>query len=285
MNKIVFFGSGWYTIPVLKKLIPHRLDLVITTEKNPDSLFLKFCKENNLKTLSVSSASDLINHQPLIINHSVAILASFGALIPTSIIDHLPSGILNIHPSLLPKYKGPSPIQYQLLNGETVVGVTIIKLDDQVDHGPILSQKPYNLAGNETSEDLLSILFEIGADLVVEQIQKLEKGEELSGTPQDHTEESWSHKLEKNSGFIDISSQEFKISNLKFKINDMIRAFHPWPGVWLKWQMANDKWKIVKLLPENKIQVEGKNSMSYKDFINGFGEEGKELLRKLNLHG
>ena len=277
-QKIVFFGSGWYTVPVVEKLLPHGLDLVVTTEKNPDSEFLKFCKDNAIKFISCQTAKDIISHKSLIINHSLAVLASFGAIIPNSIISEFANGIINIHPSLLPKYKGPSPIQYQLLNGETTVGVTLIKLDDYVDHGPILSQKPYSLQGYETAQDLLSILFEIGADMVTGQIEKLEKGETLTETPQDHSRETWSYKIEKKDGFIDLSKFQTPDSQLQ----NMVRAFHPWPSVWFKANLKGQE-KIVKLLPERKIQVEGKSPMNYKDFINGFGDEGKEILEKLNL--
>lgn len=284
-NKIVFFGSGWYTLPIIEKLIPHGLDLVITTEKDPNSPFIKFCREKNIKTVVASKASEIINHQSSIINHSIAVLASYGALIPNEIIATFPEGIINIHPSLLPKYKGPSPIQYQLLNGEETVGVTLIKLDDQVDHGPILAQKPYILQGDETSEDLLSILFEIGADLVTDQIKKLENGEKLTETPQNHSRESWSYRITKEDGHIDI----YKLNAKRYELNAMVRAYYPWPGVWFrynsKFKVQNSKLegKIIKLLPDNHIQIEGKNSMNYKDFVNGFGEAGKELLIELKL--
>ncbi len=278
MNQnIVFFGSGWYTIPVIKKLMPLGLNLVVTTEKNPDSLFLKFCTENRLKTISVGNSQELTNHQSILDSHQVAVLASFGAIIPQDIIDGLPNGIINIHPSLLPKYKGPSPIQYALLNGDTITGVTIIKLDNKVDHGPILSQKPYNLTGNETSEDLLSILFEIGSELIEDVVLKIMSHEELSETQQDHSQESWSHKIKKEDGKIDLEN----IPN-KERLDCMIRAYYPWPGAWLVAKMK-DKEIRIKLLPEGRIQPEGKNAMSYKDFMNGFGSEGKELLEKLNV--
>lgn len=281
-KKIIFFGSGWYVIPVVKKLIPHGMDLVITTEKDPDTELLKFCNQNNLKVITALNSSDLVKNQSSIANHSVAVLASFGVFISEEITKIFPNGIINIHPSLLPKWKGPSPIQYSLLHGDSQTGVTLIKLDDQIDHGPILSQKPYELTGHETSKDLLSVLFEIGATMVEEIITKLDKGEELNPVPQDHNQESWSYKISKQDGLIDISSPEFKISNLKFKINNMIRAFYPWPGVWFNTRIKN-KQSRIKLLPEGKIQVEGKNPMTYKDFINGFGLEGKELLEKLNI--
>ena len=280
-QKIVFFGTGDYVIPVIERLIPHGLDLVITTEKNPDSPLLRFCSQKNIRSISASKSSELIIHTSLFMNYQIAILASYGAFIPNEIIDIFPNGIINIHPSLLPKYKGPSPVQYALLNGETITGVTLIKLDDQIDHGPILSQKPYNLTGNETSEDLLSILFEVGAEMVEEQIEKLENGEELSETPQDHSKESWSYKIEKKDGMIDLSS-DLKTENWKLKIERMIRAYYPWPGVWFVTRIKGQELRI-KLLPENRIQVEGKNTMTYYDFVNGFGLEGKNLIKKISL--
>jgi methionyl-tRNA formyltransferase len=285
-QKIVFFGGGEYTIPVVEKLLNHGLDLVITTEKNPDSKLLRYCKEQNIQTLTAQTSSDLTNNQSLITNHNVAVLASYGAFVPEKIINMFQNGIINIHPSLLPKYKGPSPIQYALLNGETVTGVTLIKLDNEIDHGSILAQRPYELSGNETSEDLLSILFEIGGDMVEELIIKLEKIEVLNETPQDHTKETWSYKIEKKDGMIDLNdipTDPLEIKNFKLKIARKVRAFYPWPGVWFVSRIKNQESRI-KLLPENKIQVEGKNPMNYKDFINGFGEEGKEILDRLSLY-
>ncbi len=278
-QKIIFFGSGEYTIPVVEKLLKHGLSLIVTTEKEGQSKLIEFSKSNNISFLTASNASDLINHQSLIINHNVGVLASYGAFVPNEVINMFPDGIINIHPSLLPKYKGPSPIQYALLNGESVTGVTLIKLDNEIDHGPILAQKPYNLQGNETSEDLLSILFEIGADMVEEEVLKLENGEKLTETPQNHNQETWSYKITKQDGFIDI----YKLKATSYKLQTMIRAFYPWPGIWFTAELKGQT-KIVKLLPEDKIQVEGKNPMSYKDFINGFGDEGKELLVKLGYY-
>lgn len=301
-QNIVFFGSGDFVIPVVKKLLDHGLDLVVTNDKNPNSNLLKFCEEKKISFLIASHASDLINHKSKILNHSVAILASFGVFIPDVVITSFPNGIINIHPSLLPKYKGPSPVQYAILNGEEVTGVTLIKLDSEIDHGPIISQKPYNLAGNETTQELLNILFEIGAEMMEEIIIKLEKGETLSETPQNHSNESWSYKISKEDGHIDI----YKLNAKRYTLNAMLRAYYPWPTVWFRvpqnppvitdsdpgsstdviaseTKQSRLSGKIIKLLPEGKIQVEGKNPMSYKDFVNGFGEEGQELLEKLNL--
>lgn len=275
-QNIVFFGSGSYTIPVVKKLIKHGLSLVVTTEKS--GKLIDFCKENGIKLLTVSNQSPLTSHFSLLTSHSLGVLASFGAIVPDKIITSFKYGIINIHPSLLPRWKGPSPIQYTLLNNDTQTGVTLIKLDNEVDHGPILSQTVYKLNGDETTKELLGKLFSIGADMVEAIVVKLEQGRTLQETPQDHSKESWSYKITKEDGHIDTN----KLNSKPYSLNAMIRAFYPWPSVWLRANL-NAKTKIVKLLPNEKIQVEGKNPMNYKDFINGYGEEGKELLAKLNL--
>lgn len=276
-QNIVFFGSGSYTIPVIEKLIPHGLNLVITTEEVGS--ITSFCKKNDIKVISANSAKDLISHKSLIVNHTLGVLASFGVLIPDEVITLFPNGIVNIHPSLLPKWKGPSPIQYTLLNKDKVTGVTVIKMDNEFDHGPILSQKEYKLKGDETTQLLLHRLFSMGAEMVEELVGKLKQGAALSETPQNHSKETWSEELIRDSGHIDLS----KLNTQSYTLDAMIRAYYPWPGVWFNWKMENGKTKIVKLLPNKKIQVEGKTPMSYKDFINGYGKEGKLVLTKLNL--
>lgn len=250
--------------------------LVVTNEKNGD--VVEYCRNQNIPFVSSSLKDDQTLNQLKNLQPTIAILASYGALIPESIINIFPNGIINIHPSLLPKWKGPSPIPFSLLNGDDVTGVTLIRLDDEIDHGPILLQKPYSLKGNETAEDLLSILFEIGADMVKEIVIKLENAEQLPETPQDHTHESWSYKIEKKDGMIDINNPPEKD-----KLNNMIRAYFPWPGVWLTTQLNNQK-RIIKLLPDGKVHVEGKKPVNYGDFINGYNDEGKEILNKLKIN-
>lgn len=266
-QNIIFFGSGSYTIPVVKKLLDHNLKAVATSDKSGP--LVAFCKQNNIEIIS-----DLNNYN--FENTTLGVLASYGKIIPDNIIKRFKNGIINIHPSNLPKYKGPSPIQYTILNGEKTTGVTVIKLDDQIDHGPILDQKNYDLKGSETTKDLLDELFSIGAEMVEKIVVKLENGESLSETPQDHSKESWSQKIEKKDG-------EINPDNLPSNLGNMIRAFYPWPGVWFRTNLKGQE-KMVKLFPDEKIQVEGKNVMSYKDFINGYGNEGKLLLQKLELN-
>ena len=280
---IIFFGSGDYTIPIVEKLINHNLKLVVSIEK--ESKLEKFCESKGIDFITDNLKDENTKKRIQNLNPSIAILASYGAYIPKNVINTFKNGIINIHPSLLPKWKGPSPIQYTLLNSDTQTGVTLIKLDNEIDHGPILSQEKFDLKGTETTKELLDILFSQGAEMIKKIIVKLENGEALNETPQDHSKESWSYKIEKKDGEINLNSiptSELEIKNFKLEIARKVRAFYPWPGVWFVTKLKSKPTRI-KLLPNNMIQPENKNAMNYKDFINGYGEEGKDLLEKLKL--
>ncbi len=281
-QKIVFFGSGDYSIPVIEMLTSHGLELVLTTETQGP--LIEFLQKNNIPFLSTKVTGDKkIARQELWkkvedIKPTLGVLASFGAIIPQHIIDLFPHGIWNIHPSLLPKYKGPSPIQATILSGDTKTGVTIITLDDQIDHGPILAQESIQLTGSETTEDLKHTLFSTGGEMIATLIKSIESGKEITKNSQDHTRESWTEKITKEHGKIDLE----KVPSPE-TLDRMIRAYYPWPTVWFYWTQQRGTKKLVKLLPDKRIQVEGKKVMSYKDFINGYQEEGSNLLTQLSL--
>lgn len=280
-QKIVFFGSGDYSIPVIEMLRSHGLELVLTTEtEGPLITYLEAqkilyysTKVTEKKTITKQELWDRVEQlQP-----TLGVLASFGAIIPQRIIDIFPEGIWNIHPSLLPKYKGPSPIQTTVLNGDTETGVTIITLDDQIDHGPILAQERVQLNGFETTEDLKHQLFALGAKMIKQHLTILEKGEQISLTPQVETSDPFTEKVTKEHGRITLEDAPDKQ-----KLDNMVRAYYPWPTVWFTARLYG-KEKLIKLLPEGRIQVEGKRVMTYKEFINGYQEEGKEILKKLGV--
>jgi len=281
---IVFFGSSKYILPILEVLRKNfALSLVLTTE-NPnltlqgDALqnypVVKYCIENKIPYRSVTNLSDQ-NLKSLIINlkSPVAVLADFGLIIPKEILNVFPKGIINIHPSLLPKYRGPTPVQTAILTGDKITGVTIIKLDDKIDHGPLLRQEKEKILDTDTADILYKRLFEKGANLLPKILTEYLNGS-LKLQTQNHKEATFTKALTRQDGFIDLS--KLKIENLKLKIS----AYYPWPGVWTKWKMKNGKWKILKFLPNNKLQVEGKKPVSYKDFLNGYPQL-KQQLRKL----
>ena len=274
--KVVFFGSSKYVLPVIQVLKDNfDLALVITTEKDLTGAIPSFCLKNNIPYLSVSNLSDPnLKSKLLNLKSDLAVLADFGLIIPNKILSLFPKGIINLHPSLLPKYRGPSPVQTAILNGDRKTGISIIKLDEKVDHGPILFQKEENVSEKETAEDIHTKLFKVGSEHLYQAIKQYT--DKLVLTPQDDSKATFTGLLKKDDGFIDFDNPP-----PAERIKRMIRAYFPWPGVFFKTNLSG-KEKIIKLLPNEKIQVEGKKPMSYKDFENGYSE-GKEILNKINL--
>lgn len=277
MKKIVFFGSGFFVIPVIKALQDQGLVLVVTNE--PKGRLVDYLKKHKIPYMYSQLKDSLAIDKIKEINPDLAVLASFGVYIPDTIINLFPLGILNVHPSLLPEFKGPSPVQFTILSGTQRTGVTVIQMDDEFDHGPIVAQESVDLTGNETSPELLESLFEVGAELIKNIAQDVNSGKKIQSIPQDHKRETWSIEIEKKDGKVDLSNPPEKTELLR-----KIRAYHPWPGVHLTITL-NGKSKILKLMPYDTVQVEGKNPMSFKDFANGYGDEGKEILKRLNLYG
>lgn len=221
----------------------------------------------------------------------LGVVAAYGRILTKNELTTPKYGCINVHPSLLPQYRGPTPVQTAILNGDKKTGVTIIKLDEEVDHGPILAQVKEPIFSTDTSESLYKRLFEKGAQLLPKVLGEYIKGTVMS-KEQDHSKATYTKPLSRADGYIDISD-----TIPPEKLDRMIRAYHPWPGVWTKVQIATPNKKQlttnkqlavrsqklevrIKFLPEQKIQVEGKKPMSYKDFINGY-PEAKEILKFL----
>lgn len=275
-QKIVFFGAGPYVTPIIEVLNKKfELSLVITTETNLKSYVLSFCSENSINTENISEFTSHILNKIQSIDAQVAVLASFGLFIPDKVLGMFEKGIINIHPSLLPLYRGPTPVQAAILAGDKTTGVTLIKLDSEIDHGPILVQTEEKIELSDTSETLYRRLFEIGARLIAQVLPKYISGE-LKPAEQDHSKTTLTEHLSRESGFISIDKPPAKVVSER-----MIRAYYPWPGVWFKTKL-NGVIRSIKLLPEHKIKVEGKNVMKLRDFENGY-PEGRRILSELSL--
>lgn len=263
--KIVFFGSSKFVIPIIEVLQKNfNLCLVATTEKLPTDPVVSYCIKTKVCYYVVTDFRNKKILQELKkTNASLGILASFGAILPDEILSIFPLGIINIHPSLLPKYRGPTPVQTAILNGEKITGVTIIKLDDQVDHGPILTQKEVRILPNETSESLYKRLFSLAASSMVQIIELYINGE-ISLREQNHRKATFTKSLAREDGFIDLKNPLTPQT-----LERMIRAYYPWPGVWTELRIKNKELRI-KFLPGKKIQVEGKKPVSVDTFKKGY---------------
>lgn len=206
-------------------------------------------------------------------NSDLIVVASYGKILSKEIIESPKYGAINIHPSDLPKYRGPSPIQMQIIDGVKKSAVAFIKMDEEVDHGSVLKKIPFEILDDDTFQSLVDRVFILASENIVSVIEGY-INKQIDPVPQDHTQATFTRILKKEDGFINLNhvlSSEI--------LEKMIRAYFPWPGVWTKLKINSGE-KIIKLLPNKMIQVEGKNPMSYTDFINGYGE-GRQILNQL----
>ena len=167
------------------------------------------------------------------INPELIIVAAYGKMLPKEILEIPKYGCLNIHPSLLPKYRGPSPVISTLADGVQETGVSVILMNEEMDAGPILAQKNVTILKNENSEKLTSRLFQIGAYELSKILDQWVKNE-LIPIPQNETDATFTKLITKSDGEINWKFPAYKISLL-------IRAYHPWPGTYTTWKGLNLK--------------------------------------------
>lgn len=249
INQLVFFGSSPFSVPVLEKIIAsNRFQniSVITTSDKPTGRGLKLTP-NPVKLLAQKHNLPVTeSHTNIQTNqNTIGLVAAYGKIIPQSVLDMFNGQIFNIHPSLLPKYRGASPLQQQILDAVVDTGVTIIQIDDQMDHGPILAQQPDKILETDTWISLGERLFSTGTDIFINLRDELGIRHE-----QEHDKATYTKKLTRQDGFV--SWEEF---NQPEKLNNKFRAFYSWPGVWT----TNPAGKRVKLISINplKTQEEG----------------------------
>ncbi len=197
----------------------------------------------------------------------LGVIAAYGKILTQDELEIPKYGCINVHPSLLPKYRGPSPIQAAILNGDKVSGITIIKMDTDVDHGPIIYQEQLELSSIDNFDILSKKMFLMAANILPKVITDFVEGEKspldsssIKPTTQDHAQATYCEHLTRQSGYFDIANPPSPET-----LDRMIRAYHPWPGAWTKWNG-----KIVKFLPGGLLQMEGKKAISFKDFLNGY---------------
>ncbi len=193
------------------------------------------------------------------------VVEDYGLILPKRLLALPTVAPINVHHSLLPKYRGPTPAPTAIYNGESVSGVSIIHMDAKVDAGAIYAQHSYTLAPDETTESLLTVLNTIGGQLAVNIIEQLVAGT-ARPISQNEDEATFTKMLQKSDGYFDSENPPSPV-----QLGRMIRAYYPWPGVWTHLHQGfGGQAKIVKFLPQHMIQMEGKKPVSYKEFYNGY---------------
>lgn len=269
--RLVFFGTQEFSAIVLKSIIGQAVVgeyEVLAVVTQPDSSTESRSTPDKIHVKSLAEKFSIPIYQPLKLsgistikylrdlNPDIFIVASYGQILPKSILDIPKRGSLNVHASLLPKYRGASPIQQAVLNKEKYTGITIMLMNEKMDEGDILGQVKVKVGSKETSRDLELRLAKIGAEFL-HQIVHLWVNKKLKSRRQLDTKATYTKKLTKDSGYIDWE-------NPPQKLESMIRAYYPWPGVW-----TNYNGKILKLLPKGKVQLEGKQPVKLSDFVQG----------------
>lgn len=173
----------------------------------------------------------------------VIVVAAYGKLLPKGVLSTPDHGCLNIHPSMLPKYRGPSPVATAILNGETATGVTLMLLDEGMDTGPIIAQRGFPLSGSETAEDLTPTLFQLGGELLLENLEPWIAGQ-VPAINQDAARAILTSKLQRSDGEADWCLSAVELERRR-------RAFTPWPGLFTHWEG-----KILKLLDVAPLTLE-----------------------------
>ena len=304
--RVLFMGTSEFAIPALTTLIAQNLEIIgVITQPDRPSGRGKKLKPTPVKEISVKH--DLHLYQPerlrkkesveylKQLNPDVIVVAAFGQLLPQIVLDIPPCGVINIHPSLLPKYRGAAPIQWTLINGEEETGVTLMLLDAGEDTGDIICMERIPIQLEDTAVTLHQKLADIGARLLLEVLSNLQPGQPPSASPQNHAEATHAPRLTKDIGCINWSESSTIIHNL-------IRGTSGWPGAYTFFR-ENTLIKIMQTIPccskENKlnensgtirinteqdlfvstangeiqllqVQPATKKVMSAKDFVNGY---------------
>jgi methionyl-tRNA formyltransferase len=299
--KVVFMGTPDFAVPVLNYLIKSTKLLAVVTQpdkkagrkqKIAQSPIKQLALANKIKVLQPAKVRDNAEFIQQIkqLQPDLIVVVAYGFILPKEILDIPKYGIINIHASLLPKYRGASPIQSAILNGDQETGVTLMLIDEQMDHGPFLGQKSLSI-DNDSYKTLHDKLAKLGTELLVEILPKYIAGQ-IKPVVQDDSLATYCYILTKADGKIDWTKSAQEIER-------QVRAFTPWPGTWTTWQGKNLKilaaslsldnvkaevGEVIKvddglavqcgqgLLQITELQIEGKKVMNAKEFLNGYSQ-------------
>lgn len=304
-KRVVFMGTPDFSVPVLEKLIENTNVVLVVTKKDAyvgrkkvltESPVAICAHEHNIEVYKPNKLKEdyeyILNKKPDII-----ITCAYGSIVPKVVLDYPSYGCINVHASLLPKYRGASPIVASILNGEKETGITIMYMDEGIDTGNIIMSRSIKIEDNDNSLSLSNKLSLLGANLLIDTLPKIFEGENFD-IPQDNEEATYVGMLKREDEHIDFNNT---VENIK----NQVRAFSPEPYAFIiiddtEYKISEveikkcDVSKIGIIVEVNKdsfgitakdgivyikrIKPSGKKEMSVKDFFNGFDKTS--LLNK-----
>ena len=293
--KIVFMGTPKFSVPTLRKLTDNKFRILTVYTQPPTksnrgqkirpSHIQEFCNANKLdvkcpENLNTDEEYDYFKK----LSADLAIVVAYGKLIPKNFLNLTKFGFINIHASLLPKWRGAAPIQRAIMNGDKKTGISIMKIEEKLDSGPLLAAKELELNQDSTYEEIGKKLALIGADLLIESLKSIANGN-AKFSEQLHSEATYAKKIDKNETKINWSLDASKVIA-------RIHGLSPNPGAWF--EHKNERFKVLRankssasgnpgiVLDENltiacksdsiqilEIQRQGKNKQTSKDFLLG----------------
>ena len=302
-KRIIFMGTPEFAVPSLEALLRSNY-LVVAVYTQPDRKAGRgqAVMSSPVKQLSLSHELQVVQTENLKVAGTVErlaefapdliVVAAFGQILPAEILDLPKLGCLNVHPSLLPRHRGASPIATAILQGDEVTGVTIMLLDAGMDTGPILSQRKVPISAGDTAGSLGIKLAQNGAQLLIETLPLWIDGR-IEPQPQEESRASYSKDINKSDGEID-----WRLSTLE--LWRRVRAFDPWPGCYAWWrgkrlklgqvmplegERSGEPGEVIALSPSVpapvgvktgdgvlgllSVQLEGKREMSIDEFVRG----------------
>jgi methionyl-tRNA formyltransferase len=305
---LIFCGTPRFAVPALEQLAAagHRIHLVVTQPDRPKGRGLEMVasplKQSAQKLdLPITQPERIKNNDHFLaqltaLQPDAIIVVGYGRIIPQWMLDLPPMGNINLHASLLPKYRGAAPIQWAIANGETVTGNTTMRIDAGLDTGDILLQRQLPINSDDTAETLAPPLAQMGAELLVETLRGLEAGTILP-LKQEDSQATLAPILKKEDGLINFASPATEIYN-------HLRGFQPWPGAYTKFRGKNLQILSARPATEHvppselkaaedrlivgcaqntslellELQLEGKKRTTAKDFLHGYHPKAQEKL-------
>ncbi|MFZ3065743.1 MAG: methionyl-tRNA formyltransferase [Nitrospirota bacterium] len=250
--KIVFMGTPEFAVPSLKALLNSKKEITaVVTQPDKPSGRGKRLTPPPIKVLALNSGVKILQPERLKdeaflnalreINPDIIVVAAYGKILPKDIIQLPRYGCINVHASLLPKYRGAAPINWAIINGEKETGITIMQMDEGLDTGGILLQKGIEITKEDTAGTLTEKLSGLGAGLLIEALNAIEKGE-IKAAEQDNSKASYAPMLKKEDGQIDWTKGAKDIYNI-------VWGMDPWPGAFTYYK--GELWKVWKVMHGN----------------------------------
>jgi methionyl-tRNA formyltransferase len=240
-TKVVFMGSPDFAIPILRALAENFTVIGVVTQPDRPAGRGRKLAAPPVKVLAQDLDIPIIQPQRLhkdpkamnqlrTWNPDVIVVAAFGQILKPEVLDLPPYGCINVHGSLLPRWRGAAPLNAAILHGDTETGITIMKMDAGLDTGPMISQRTIPIKESDTAGSLFDKMANLGADLLIETLPLYLLGD-LVPKPQDDTQATYAPMLKKSDGELDFGQPAVDLAR-------KVRAFNPWPGTYFQWSGA-----------------------------------------------